>query len=94
MNVHELWDLRAEESQSTQSHRSILKRSKDKYEQTVMPQTRSKAKTSKSVQVDDNDDNHSSASGSSIGCDQIEVSSFFFFLFFLLPIYSCLISCV
>jgi hypothetical protein len=40
-----------------------------------MPQTRSKAKTPKSVQVKDNDDNDdSSASGSSIVRDKIEVS--------------------
>lgn len=56
-----------------------LNPSKDKYEQTVMPQTRSKAKTPKSVQVDNNDDNDdSSAPGSSIVHDKIEVNSRFF----------------
>jgi hypothetical protein len=45
-----------------------------------MPQTRSKAKTPKTVQVDDNDDSDdSSASGSSIVRGKIEVSSPFIF---------------
>ena len=65
----------------------ILKPSKDKYGQTVMPQTRSKAKAPKRVQVDNNVDNDdSSTSGSSIVRDEIEVGTLFFF-----SIYSCLI---
>ena len=48
-----------------------------------MPQTRSKAKTPKSEPVDDNDvDDDSSASGSSIVRDKIEVSSRFFIFYF------------
>lgn len=52
-------------------------RSKNKYEHPKvfqMPQTRSKAKNQRRVQVDDDDDD-SSATGSSIHHDKIEVSS-------------------
>ena len=57
----------------TQCHIISLEQSKDKYEQTVMPQTRSKA--NRFDVNDDKDNDGSSTSGSSIVRDKIEVSS-------------------